>query len=108
MDRCTFLDDWRRPSSESDLAFEDVRDFCVCHPRLVDRTLQLFKKGFTERRRKPRLKTVLYKARKAGAASVTTPEGYTYTLGHATEHQIDTELTTADDELARWRRKHAR
>jgi hypothetical protein len=33
------------------------------------------------KRRKSRLNTIIDRARKAGAVSVTTPEGFTYTLG---------------------------
>lgn len=42
-----------------------------------------------DRQRKPRLKTVLDQAKKAGATSVTTPEGYSYTLGHAAVAEHD-------------------
>jgi hypothetical protein len=71
-----------------------------------NRTIVTASSGEPRPMRLSRLKTVLDKARKAGAASVTTPEGYTYTLGQpASEAEL---TTTADDELARWRRKHAR
>ena len=39
------------------------------------------------RQRKPSLKTVLDQAQKAGAASVTTPDGVTITFGQAAEQQ---------------------
>jgi hypothetical protein len=51
--------------------------------------------------RRPRLKTVLDQARKAGATSATV-DGVTYTLGQATE-----QLTGIDRELAEFgRRRH--
>lgn len=53
--------------------------------------------------RKPRLKTVLDQAKKAGATSVTVG-GVTYTLGQATEH-----LTDIERELAEFgRRRHGK
>jgi hypothetical protein len=60
-----------------------------------------------KRQRKPRRKTIIDQAKKAGANSITTPDGVTYRF--EAEQQTDTDReSTADDELERWRRKHAR
>jgi hypothetical protein len=60
-----------------------------------------------DRQRKPRLKTVLDQAKKAGATAATV-EGVTYTFDEASPSEAPSTGLTADDELARWRRKHAR
>lgn len=55
------------------------------------------------RPRKPRLKTILTKAKKAGASSVTTPEGFIYTLATTPEPQ-----DPIDRELAEFARRHGK
>jgi hypothetical protein len=54
--------------------------------------------------RKPRLKTILDQAKKAGAASVT-HDGATYTFGQPTLMDDGGKVLTAHEELERWRRK---
>jgi hypothetical protein len=67
------------------------------------RRREIDKQPLPKHRRGPRLKTILDKARKAGAASVTTPEGFTYAIGQATEAASAVELNPFEREATRLR-----
>jgi hypothetical protein len=68
----------------------------------IDQRLEAERARKLDRSRKPRLKTLIYKAQKAGATSVT-KDGVTYGIGRANEQQSDT-----DRELAEFEARHGK
>jgi hypothetical protein len=100
--RIAFLERWRDLKFESNLAAcEDLLRYLRYFPSPARRGRP--QPPLPKRRRGPRLKTILDKARKAGAASVTTPEGFTYAIGQAAEAASAVELNPFEREATRLR-----